>query len=64
MSVLSPSFNEVKINVQTLLIRVTSQAKDNKSNVKRFETRGAVNSGMVQVRALTSVLHSSTVTSI
>lgn len=46
MSVLSPSFNEVKINVQTLvipviLILVTSQAKDlNKSNVKRFETRG------------------------
>lgn len=41
MSVLSFSFNEVKINVQELvipviLIRVTSQAKDNKSNVKRF----------------------------
>lgn len=45
-SVLSPSFNEVKINVQALkilviLIRVASQAKDlYKLNMERFETRG------------------------
>lgn len=43
---LSPSFNEVKINVQALkflviLIRVASRAKSlNKLNLERFETRG------------------------